>query len=72
MCLLPDKPSSNPTVDQVEAIRTLAETYAVDIRCSSDVGVAELQLWYRQLAALDKLPVLLMHLGCAVVHITMH
>lgn len=60
MCLLPNTPSVQPSVDQTTSMRTLAETYAVDLQCSNDVAVAELQLWYRQLAAVDKRP------SCAV------
>jgi hypothetical protein len=59
MCLLPDRTKlkeAKPTVDQKEAVRKLAETYAVDLQCSSAVAVAELQLWFRQLAALDEPP----------------
>ena len=57
MCLLPDNlpvSSGKPTVDQVTAVQRLAETYAADIQCSSDVAAAELHLWYRQVAALEK------------------
>ena len=37
-------------------METLAETYAVDLQCSHDVAVAELHLWYWQLAAADIQP----------------
>lgn len=37
-------------------MQRLAETYAVDVQCSSDVVAAELHLWYRQVAALEKPP----------------
>ena len=59
MCLLPDNLSvslEKPTADQLTAVQRLAETYAVDVQCSSDVVAAELHLWYRQVAALEKPP----------------
>ena len=59
MCLLPDKPSIKPTGDQLKSMETLAETCAVDLQCSCYVAVAELHLWYRQLAAADNQPVVL-------------
>ena len=63
MCLLPYKTVNQcrPTGDQLKSIKvsaneTLAETYAVDLQCSSDETVAELHLWYWQLAAADNQP----------------
>ena len=37
-------------------METLAETYAGDLQCSRDVAVAELHIWYWQLAAADNQP----------------
>lgn len=56
MCLLPVKNLTAPTSGQVSAIKQLSESYAVDLECSSDVAVAELQVWYRQLASMQQSP----------------
>jgi hypothetical protein len=59
MCLLPDmadKTSFKPSAQQLTFMRKPAETYDADLQCSSDVAVAELKLWYRQLAKADKCP----------------
>jgi hypothetical protein len=60
LCLLPDTPSVQPSVNQTTSMRTLAGTCAVNLQGSSYVAVSKLQLWYRQLAAVDERP------SCAV------
>ena len=56
LCLLPRTDSDKPNSGQISALQSLVETYAVDAQCNSDVAVAELQLWYRQLSMMNEYP----------------